>query len=80
VDIDSQGIQQAFKLNMPGWVMKTGAFALSAETPKVVSMTVNPAKYGKATIRDGDHIGICMFNRTAGSVGFSVQMRYKEYE
>ncbi len=78
-EVDSQGIQQAFRLNMPGWVMKFGTFGVTAELPISRNIFVSPAKFRKSKINDGDHIGIALFNRTVGTVNFSVQMRYKEY-
>ncbi len=77
--VDGQGIQQAFRLNMSTWVCKFGTFAVSAETPLVRTVTINWNKFKKATVKDGDHYGIGIFNRTTGSLDFSVQMFYKSY-
>jgi len=77
--IDGQGIQQAFRLNMSTWVCKFGAFTVSPEQPKVVNIGINWSKFKKGTVKDGDHYGICIFNRTTGSVDFSVQMMYKSW-
>ncbi len=78
-DVDSQGIQQAFRLNMPGWIMKHGAFAITPEIASVRTIRVSPGKFRKGMIKDGDHIAIALFNRCSGAVNFSVQMRYKEF-
>ncbi len=78
-DVDGTGIQQAFRLNMPGWVCKFGVFPVSAETPMTRTVTVNWNKFKKGTVRDGDHYGIALFNRASSNVNFSVQMFYKSY-
>ncbi len=79
VDVDGQGIQQAFRLNMSGWIYKFGTFPISAETPKTINITMNWKKFKVATVRDGDFYGLAIFNRSNGTVGFSVQMFYKSY-
>ncbi len=79
VDVDGTGIQQAFRINMPGWVYKFGVFPVSAETPFTKTVTINWNKFKVGTVRDGDHFGIALFNRATSSVNFSVQMFYKSY-
>ncbi len=76
---DGQGIQQAFRLNMSSWVCKFGAFAIAGEQPIVRTVTINWNKFKKATVKDGDHYGIALFNRCDGTVNFSVQMMYKSW-
>ncbi len=78
-EVDTQGIQQAFRLNMSTWCCKFGTIALSPDTPVSRTITINWAKFKKATVKDGDHYGIAMFNRTSGTVNWSVQMFYKSY-
>lgn len=75
----SQGLQQAMRLNIPGWVMKFGVFPVSAETPMTRTIVVRPSRMGAPPIRDGDFMGIVMHNRTNGTINFSVQMRYKSF-
>ncbi len=79
ISVDSLGIQQAFRLNMSTWCCKFGVFPISAETPVTKNISINWAKFGKATVKDGDFYGIALFNRAIGNVDFSVQMRYKSY-
>ncbi len=77
--VDGQGIQQAFRLNMSTWCCKFGSFPVAGETPITKVITINWAKFKKATVKDGDHYGIALFNRADGTVNFSVQMLYKSY-
>ncbi len=78
-DVLGTGLQQSYRLNMPGWVMKFGSIGISQETPRTLKVIINPKKFKKATIRDGDFIGITLFNRTGGSCVFGVQMRYSSW-
>ncbi len=78
-DVDGQGIQQAFRLNMSTWVCKFGSFAVSPSQAVTKTITINWSKFKKATVKDGDHFGIAMFNRADGSVDWSCQMMYKSY-
>ncbi len=75
----SQGIQQAYRQHLPGWVMKFGAFPVTAEQANVRTISVNPDKFIKHGWRDGDHLGLTLHNRTVGTINWSCQMRYKEY-
>lgn len=79
VEMDLQGLQQAMRLAIPGWVMKFGVFPVSAESPMTKTISVSPSRMGAPAIRDGDHMGIVLFNRTVGTIDFSVQMRYKSF-
>ncbi len=78
-EIAASGLQQMMRSNLPGWVMKFGAFPLSAETPTVRTISVSPSKMGMGPIKDGDYSGIVIFNRTTSFVNFSVQMRFKSW-
>ncbi len=78
-EIDASGLQQMMRSNIPSWVEKFGAFPLSIETPKVVTIKCNPKRTGAGPQRDGDYHGIIFFNRTTGTVNWSVQMRYRSY-
>ncbi len=75
----SEGIQQAYRLRLPGWVMRFGAIGIAAEQPRVINIKVSPSRLGMPGIRDGDFTGITLHNRTNGTVNFSVQMRYKSF-
>ncbi len=79
VDVDGQGIQQAFRLNMSTWCCKFGSFPIAAETPRVINIGLNWSKFKKGTVKDGDHYAIAIFNRTSGVINFSVQMFYKSW-
>ncbi len=78
-EIDASGLQQMMRSNLPGWVLKFGAFPVSPETPMVRTITVSPSRLGAPAIRDGDYMGIVFFNRTTATINWSVQMRYKSY-
>ncbi len=79
VEIDGAGLQQMMRSNLPGWVMKFGAFPISAEMPSVRTISVSPSRMGMPAIKDGDYCGIVLFNRATGSINYSVQMRYRSY-
>ncbi len=78
-EITSSGLQQMMRSNLPGWVMKFGAFPISPELPSVRTIAVSPSRMGMGPIKDGDYSGIVLFNRTSGPVNFSVQMRFKSF-
>ncbi len=78
-EIAASGLQQMMRSNLPGWVLKFGAFAISAEIPRVVTITVAPNRLGAGKMKDGDYHGIIFFNRTNGTIAWSVQMRFKSY-
>lgn len=59
--------------------MKFGMIPLSAETVTTRTISVSPGKFKKSRIRDGDYIGITLFNRTGASISHTTQMRYYEY-
>lgn len=75
----SGGLQGSYRKNMPGWVMKYGAVGIAAEQPRVVKIKVNLKKFKKGTIRDGDHIGLVVFNRTGSTITYGWSARYWEY-
>ncbi len=78
-EVDGQGIQQAFRLNMSTWVCKFGVFPVTPEVAFARTVTINWSKFKKGTVKDGDHYGIALFNRTNGTINFSVQMMYKSW-
>jgi len=78
-DVNTAGLQQSYRMNMPGWIIKYGKVAFSAETPKAFKITANYGKFGKAVIRDGDFCGITFFNRSSSAIIFDWEARYFEY-
>ncbi len=76
-DVISVGLQQAWRIDNPGRVMKFGIMPVSPELPSTRSIKVNPGKFKMAKIRPGDFIGIVLFNRTGATITSNVQMRYK---
>ncbi len=75
----SVGSQQAWRIDAPGWVLKFGIIPVSAELPTTRQLSVNLQKFKMGTIKDGDHMGICLFNRSGASTTTDVHMRYKEW-
>lgn len=78
-DVTSQGSQQAWRMAMPGRILHFSQISVTPETVRAVKIRVNPAKFRMAKVRPGDFIGIAIFNRSSGTLTFSVQMRYKEF-
>ncbi len=76
----NNGMQQEYRLNMPGWIMKFGIVPFSPETPKVFKVKVNLAKFKKQTWRDGDFLGLVFFNRSPQSLTLDWHARYYEYK
>ncbi len=79
VEIKDSGLQQMMRSNLPGWVLKFGAFPVSGEFPSVRTVKVSPSRMGAPAMRDGDYHGIVIFNRSDGTINFSVQMRYRSF-
>ncbi len=77
-ECDAQGLQQALRQKIPGWVFKFGMIAYSPETTRTARITINLKRFKQDYIRSGDHVGLIIFNR-GGSVAtlFDVQMFYK---
>ncbi len=78
-EIKDSGLQQMMRSNLPGWTMQFGAFAVSEELPRVKTITCSPNKFGAGKMKDGDYHGIIFFNRTPGTIDWSVQMRFRSY-
>ena len=79
-DCNLQGCQQAFRMALPGRVLHFSQMALTTETTRIKQIRVNPGKFRMSKIRPGDYLALGIFNKTGGSVTWSVQMRYKEYQ
>lgn len=78
-EIAGSGLQQTMRQNLPGWCMKFGGFPVTAEVAQIRNIVVSPSRMGMPAMRDGDYLGIVIFNRTNGSIGYSMQMRYRSY-
>ncbi len=79
-EIASQGMQQAVRLNLPGKVFHFSARAFTAEIAFVHKIRVSPAKFKLSKVKAGDHWVLLIFNRSAITVTYDFQARYKEYE
>lgn len=77
-DATSTGLQQSYRLEMPGRVYRFGKIALSKETPRVLKITMNWKKFKAHKIKSGDFYGITFFNRTGASVTMDFETRTKE--
>lgn len=77
VDVQTAGMQQAWRLKNPGRIFKFSQFVYSNSLQTVRRFTFNPSKYKKAKIRPGDYIGLALFNQSDTNAIYSVQMRYK---
>lgn len=75
-DVITSGLQQLYRLSMPGWVIQYGQWSVSAEFPMTRKITIDWSKFKMDKTRDGDFYGITYFNRTGGTVTFDWQARY----
>ncbi len=78
--IASQGMQQATRLDNPGKVFHFSSRAFSIENTITHKIIVSPAKYKLSKLKAGDHWILMLFNRSAATITFDFQGRYKEYE
>ncbi len=78
-ECDTEGVQQAYRRNMPSWVVKYVSVAVSGESPKVLNIVIPWAKMHKGVMKDGDYYGLGIFNRTNAAVDFDVEMMYKSW-
>ncbi len=78
--MSSEGTQQAWRLRNPGRVLNYTHIVFSPETTRNRRISVNFAKFRMAKVRPGDFYGICIFNRSSGSVTFDIEMRYKSQD
>ncbi len=72
------GLQQTYRIEMPGRVVRFGVIPLSAETPKTLKLTIDWKKFKMDKIKSGDWYGITFFNRTGATVTMDFQSRTKE--
>ncbi len=79
-EISTQGTQQACRLANPGKVFHYSKLTYSAEHPQNHKMKVSPAKFKLSKVKAGDHWVLLVHNRSATSVVFDFECRYKEYE
>ncbi len=78
-EVIASGMQQMYRSNMPGWVLKFGTIPVTSETIVTRQISINWAKFRKGKVRDGDFFGITFFNRTATNLTIDWQCRYKSY-
>lgn len=77
-ECNTQGLQQAIRQKLPGWVYKFGMIAYTPETTRVATLFLNLSKFKADYIRSGDHVGILFFNRGGSALTkWDVQMMYK---
>ncbi len=79
-EVNSSGMQQMYRSNMPGWIIKYGTIPYTPETIHTRDIKISWAKFKKAKVRDGDYFGIAYFNRGASTITFDWQARYKSYK
>ncbi len=77
-EVIAGGLQQTYRMNMPGWCIKYGQIPMSSQTPRTFKIRVNFAKFKMATVRDGDFFGLTLFNRSGASITLDWQARYWE--
>lgn len=78
-EVLSSGMQQVYRSNMPGWIIKYGTIPYTPETIHTRDIKFSFTKFGKGKVRDGDFYGVAFFNRGASTITFDWQCRYKSY-
>ncbi len=76
-EVIGAGLQQEYRKNMPGWVIKFGTMPIVSQTPRTLDIKIDWAKFKMDKVRDGDFYGITYFNRTSSTITFDWQARYK---
>ncbi len=79
-EINTQGMQQACRMANPGKVFHYSQRVCTTEVAIAHKIRVSPAKFKLSKFKAGDHWMLMMFNRSAQTVTFNYQARYKEYE
>ncbi len=79
-EVNSAGLQQELRLQNPGKVFHYSQRAFSIENTITHAMKMSPAKFKLSKMKAGDHWILQLFNRSAATVTFDFQCRYKEYE
>ncbi len=79
-EVNTQGMQQACRLNNPGKVFHFSQRAYTTEQPITHHMVVSPAKYRLSKYKAGDNWILLVHNRGTAQITVDTQMRYKEYE
>lgn len=76
----ADGAQQSFRMNMPGWVMRFHVWPTANQTPTIRKVRIPLRRFRKSSMRDGDYVGVYVFNRTTNTVEVDFQARYYEYK
>ncbi len=76
----TQGLQQAARMANPGKVFHYSKRAYSDNFFVAHKIRVSPAKFKLSKLKAGDHWVLQLFNRSASSITFDFECRYKEYE
>lgn len=79
-EVNTQGMQQIYRQNMPGWCIKYGTIPFTPETIHTRDIKISWSKFGKSKVKDGDFFGCAFFNRSAVTVTFDWQVRYYSYK
>ena len=75
--VTTGGLQQAYRMAMPGRVMKFGALPYTSSQRLSREISVNWAKFRKSKTRPGDYYGLTLYNDSDNGVTFSMECRYK---
>ncbi len=79
-EINTQGLQQACRLQNPGRVVHFSVRTYSAEHTMTHKIVFRPSKYKVSKVKAGDHWALIVHNRGSATVTTDFQCRYKEYE
>ncbi len=79
-EINTQGMQQATRMENPGRVFHWSQRAYTIEQTVIQQVKVSPAKYKRSKCKAGDHWILLVHNRGAAQFTIDMQARYKEYE
>ena len=79
-EVIAAGLQQEYRLRMPGWIIQFGMIPVAPETANKKTIKINWNKFRMGVVRDGDFFGVTYFNRTGGAITLDWQCRYFEYK
>ncbi len=79
-DVDSVGLQASMRKFLPGWVLHWSQIPFSAETPRSKHINIKLRKFKMAKWRDGDYLGLFLFNRSSALLTVDHTSRFYEYK
>ncbi len=79
-DTNTTGLQAIMRGNTPGWVYHYSVISFAPDQPQNKWMKLNLAKFKASAWRDGDYLGLFLFNRSGQTITVDHTARYYEYK